>query len=70
LLIDDPAAFLPGYGDKGVRLANLDYLRAHSTPIVNLHSIETEALFARIGCAATILTCGLGIWLMWPRPSA
>lgn len=65
MVIDDPAAFLPGKGEEGARLVNDDYLKAEGIYPLQVKTIDFVAGLVRLGTGAAALV-GLAGFL-WTR---
>ena len=55
MIIDDPAAFLPGKGDKGQRLVNDDYLQQHEIYPLQAKTVNYVAGLAKLGFAGGLV---------------
>jgi hypothetical protein len=60
VVLDDPNAFLPGYAAPGVRLANVDVLKARGLSPLHLETVQLTAWYARIGCVLAMVASSFG----------
>ena len=61
LIIDDPKAFLPGTGEKGARLVDENYLKAHNIYPRQLRTVTFTLGLVRLGSIAALVVSVLVI---------
>lgn len=65
LIVRDPAAFLPGEGEGGVRFVNETYLRERGVYPLQVKTVELVRNLVALGAGLAALVFG-GLWL-WAR---